>query len=923
MEYKVYISYQIQKLTGKLSPRSLVRLGGSMAKFSATPLIPSKAPSIQISRKDVLSSLRQSGDIIFQKISNPSSDLSLAPTILVRRQPKGLQMGDIQPHYRPWRQNCWDFLDEILYPSPARKQIIELILVENEFFKVITVSLQPTGNTAGLDRLVETLEGIVSTSTEIPSSSSSSSSHAAPSATNFSHQVILAAPLNWTALEEKNIELSIINQLKEAFEPWTFPEIAQHADDLRPRGILLYGPPGTGKTLLMRSLPLVDPQNKICILNPSQPITAGRFFRSEVGHTQMELKKEAEICQHQQYRDKLCLLLMDEIDTIGRSRGKSKQEAFRADFVNALLTLFDNALYPNLFIIGTTNLKGELDEALLRPGRMGVHIYLGPLTLSQRLPYLLPMSTVTKDQFHQFAALTTNMTRAQILQPSGRFIYMDQDHAFESFRLRLATFIKSSTETNLKWNRMLLDSMAIERSLLKITQEQIFHLIHGHAEYPRASGTMTGLFLLSTNPTNPSFTMELSTGIISRYPDGPLMLQPTISLPSHEIHGTSAQIAFQMLQPLVSCFHYDNVDIVDSESFNSHRSNELSDFLRAKTETAKFGKTLLVIFVDHLVGSYHTHDRAIQEAFQIGDVIDQQANDTLRQTIDNSLTESRQRNVNNTMSISNSHQTQRSSTVSINRQHARNTTRQRNGESIQAQIGVNEQQNSTLNIGNVYSRSDSIAAMQALSEDIRFSSSLCADTSFSTSQTKQLMSNTNYMISSNLRFAHEQNLLELQEFLVSHRNFPSSNTEKLIHPPASAGIKWEWNTDPDCAGPAHQEPQSVLPAQEFSKCFHIAMVVRDPATQKMLLQGIDWGDQRDSSRHNSIAFFRSELDDQFSMAQKVGSYWPGLGVHLQQIKQVNIFDIFDLKQHQALRRLIELIERLDPSQRPTIHYKVT
>ena len=116
MEYKVYISYQIQKLTGKLSPRSLVRLGGSMAKFSATPLIPSKAPSIQISRKDVLSSLRQSGDIIFQKISNPSSDLSLAPTILVRRQPKGLQMGDIQPHYRPWRQNCWDFLDEILYP---------------------------------------------------------------------------------------------------------------------------------------------------------------------------------------------------------------------------------------------------------------------------------------------------------------------------------------------------------------------------------------------------------------------------------------------------------------------------------------------------------------------------------------------------------------------------------------------------------------------------------------------------------------------------------------------------------------------------------------------------------------------------------------------------------------------------------------
>ena len=74
-------------------------------------------------------------------------------------------------------------------------------------------------------------------------------------------------------------------------------------------------------------------------------------------------------------KSKLHCIIFDEIDAICKKRGSQSSSGVYDLIVNQLLTCIDgiNAL-NNILVIGITNRKDLIDEAVLRPGRLEVHI---------------------------------------------------------------------------------------------------------------------------------------------------------------------------------------------------------------------------------------------------------------------------------------------------------------------------------------------------------------------------------------------------------------------------------------------------------------------------------------------------------------------------------------------------------------------
>jgi vesicle-fusing ATPase len=144
------------------------------------------------------------------------------------------------------------------------------------------------------------------------------------------------------------------------------------------RGLLLYGPPGCGKTALSRELARV--------LRAREPkiVAAPELLDRWVGGSEKKVRAlfqdaEAELaaCDGDATKSALHVLVIDEIDAVFRKRTSSEDsgESTRSSVVNQILTKLDGVqAIPNVLLIGMTNRKELLDEALLRPGRLEVQI---------------------------------------------------------------------------------------------------------------------------------------------------------------------------------------------------------------------------------------------------------------------------------------------------------------------------------------------------------------------------------------------------------------------------------------------------------------------------------------------------------------------------------------------------------------------
>ncbi len=152
-------------------------------------------------------------------------------------------------------------------------------------------------------------------------------------------------------------------ELEEVVEFLRDPQKFQRLGGKIPKGVLLVGPPGTGKTLLARAI--AGEANV-----PFFSISGSDFVEMFVGVGASRVRDMFE----QGKKNAPCIIFLDEIDAVGRSRGSgfggggSNDE--REQTLNQLLVEMDGfETNEGIIMIAATNRPDVLDPALLRPGR--------------------------------------------------------------------------------------------------------------------------------------------------------------------------------------------------------------------------------------------------------------------------------------------------------------------------------------------------------------------------------------------------------------------------------------------------------------------------------------------------------------------------------------------------------------------------
>ena len=183
---------------------------------------------------------------------------------------------------------------------------------------------------------------------------------------------------NFNEMGVGGLDTEISNIFRRAFTTRLYPAAYLEKYGIHHvKGILLYGPPGTGKTLIARTLANALNVKEFKVVNGPE------LFDKYVGETEKKIRDlfaNAEKDQKDNGDDAgLHVIVFDEIDSLCRARGTvNTGTGVHDSAVNQLLTKIDgvNSL-NNIIVIGMTNRKDLIDEAILRPGRLELHIEIG------------------------------------------------------------------------------------------------------------------------------------------------------------------------------------------------------------------------------------------------------------------------------------------------------------------------------------------------------------------------------------------------------------------------------------------------------------------------------------------------------------------------------------------------------------------
>ncbi len=178
-----------------------------------------------------------------------------------------------------------------------------------------------------------------------------------------------------------------------------------------PKGALLIGPPGTGKTLLAKAV-----AGEAAV--PFFSLSGSDFVEMFVGVGAARVRD-----LFKQAKDKApCIIFIDEIDAVGRSRGRSGMPGSndeRENTLNSLLVEMDGfATDSGIIILAATNRPDVLDPALLRPGRFDRQISVDKPDVVGREAifkvHLKPIKLAADVEPNKLAAQTPGFAGAEI-----------------------------------------------------------------------------------------------------------------------------------------------------------------------------------------------------------------------------------------------------------------------------------------------------------------------------------------------------------------------------------------------------------------------------------------------------------------------------------------------------------------------------
>lgn len=180
-----------------------------------------------------------------------------------------------------------------------------------------------------------------------------------------------------------------------------------------PRGAILSGPPGTGKTLLAKA---TAGESGV----PFFSVSGSEFVEMFVGVGPSRVRDLFANAR----KNTPCIIFIDEIDAIGKARGKNQLGGGndeRESTLNQILTEMDGFnTSEQVVVLAGTNRPDVLDKALLRPGRFDRHISVDAPTISGRKQiFLVHLGKIVTDENMEYltgrlAALTPGFSGADI-----------------------------------------------------------------------------------------------------------------------------------------------------------------------------------------------------------------------------------------------------------------------------------------------------------------------------------------------------------------------------------------------------------------------------------------------------------------------------------------------------------------------------
>lgn len=210
---------------------------------------------------------------------------------------------------------------------------------------------------------------------------------------------------------------------RRAFASRVFPpELVEQLGCKHVKGILLYGPPGTGKTLMARQIGTM--------LNAREPkiVNGPQILDKYVGESEANVRRLFADAEEEEKRlgpnSGLHIIIFDEIDAICKARGSvAGNSGVHDTVVNQLLAKIDGVeQLNNILVIGMTNRRDMIDEALMRPGRLEVQMEISLPNEDGRFQILnihtkrmVEYKKINPDvNNRELAALTKNFSGAEI-----------------------------------------------------------------------------------------------------------------------------------------------------------------------------------------------------------------------------------------------------------------------------------------------------------------------------------------------------------------------------------------------------------------------------------------------------------------------------------------------------------------------------
>ncbi|MCL4129462.1 UNVERIFIED_CONTAM: hypothetical protein GTU68_013512 [Idotea baltica] len=190
-----------------------------------------------------------------------------------------------------------------------------------------------------------------------------------------SHTSLFSADWDFEKMGIGGLDEQFIKILRRAFASRVFPtEVIEHLGVKHVKGILLFGPPGTGKTLMARQI------GKMLNARDPKIVNGPEVLDKYVGESEANVRRLFAEAEEEEKRmgpnSGLHIIIFDEIDAICKQRGSvSGSTGVNDTVVNQLLSKIDGVeQLNNILVIGMTNRKDMIDDALLRPGRLEIQV---------------------------------------------------------------------------------------------------------------------------------------------------------------------------------------------------------------------------------------------------------------------------------------------------------------------------------------------------------------------------------------------------------------------------------------------------------------------------------------------------------------------------------------------------------------------